>query len=69
MVNILHAERNDVQNKAEICERDLMILCKDLCRQQAAFGRLILQFTNLQARILEEHPGFPFIRVRHHGPN
>ena len=63
-MNILRAERDDVQNKARICEWDLMVLCKDHCCLQASFGRLTLRFINLQARISEEHPDFQLIRVQ-----
>jgi hypothetical protein len=68
-VTTLHVERDDSQNRARIWERDLMILRKDHRRLQASFGRLTLRFTDLQARISEEHPGFPIIRVRQRGPD
>jgi hypothetical protein len=68
-VTTLHGERDEAQNRARIWERDLMILCKDHRRLQASFSRLTLRFTDLQARILEEHPEFPIIRVRGHGPS
>jgi hypothetical protein len=69
MVTTLCAERDDTQKRARIWERDLMILHKDHRRLHASFGRLILQFTDLQARISEEHLSFPIVRVRHCGPN
>jgi hypothetical protein len=68
-VTTLRAERDEVQNRARIWERDLMILRKDHRRLQASFSRLTLWFTDLQGRISKEHPGFSIVRVQDHGPN
>jgi hypothetical protein len=58
MVATLRREKDEVQKSARIWERDLLILCRDHCHLQASFNRLILWFTDLQARIQEDHPKF-----------
>jgi predicted nuclease with TOPRIM domain len=67
-VTTLHGERDEAQNRARIWERDLVILHKDHRRLPASFSRLTLRFTNLQAKVLEEHSKFPILRVRDCSP-
>jgi hypothetical protein len=66
MVATLHREKDEVQISAQIWERDLLTLCGDHCHLQASLSRLTLQFTDLQARIQEDHPEFQIINASYY---